>query len=100
MTQNKQIHEFVKKLEPKLTELVQQKLKESRSNSDTMNVNQLTLDVTEKMKEWLNLKENQLGTQLEIEVIISLTSRLVLLWYALDNTVKRTTIPKTEVIGG
>lgn len=98
---NKDVLEFVKKIEPQFAELIQQKIVESHKNNDVLDPAQLTMDVTEKMQEWFGLIEkDEVGSQLEIEVLTALSARIMLLWWVLEKGIDNVPMANTEAIGG
>ena len=98
---NKDVMEFVKKIEPHFAELIQQKIVESHKNNDLLDPAQLTIDVTDKMQEWFGLIDRgEVGSQLEIEVLTSLSARIMLLWWVKENTKNTVPMVNTEAIGG
>ena len=97
---NKDVMEFVKKIEPQFAELIQQKIIEGRKNTEVLDTAQLTKDITDKMQEWFALIEkDEVGSQLEIEVLTSLSARIMLLWWVREKSMDRASMMNTEVIG-
>lgn len=87
---NKEILEFTKKIEPHFAELIHQKLIDSHKNVDVLDPAQLTIDVMSKMKEWFSLLERkEMGSQIEIEVLVALSARIMLLWWVREKTIDR-----------
>ncbi len=97
---NKDVLEFVKKIEPQFAELIQQKIADSHKNTEVLDPAQLAVDIGKKMQEWFEMVEkDDVGSQLEIEVLTSLTARIMLRWWVLEKGMDRAPIVNTEVIG-
>lgn len=95
---NKEILEFTKKIEPHFAELIHQKLIDSHKNIEILDPAQLSIDVMGKMKEWFALLERkEIGSQLEIEVLVALSARIMLLWWVRENTIDRIPVMNTEM---
>lgn len=99
MKQNKEIIEFVKKIEPEFVELIQQKLVDSHKNIEVFDPAQLTYDTTQKMREWFDMiAKNKVGSQLEIEVLVAISARIMLLWYVREKCKECVPVINTEMV--
>lgn len=96
---NKEILEFTKTIEPHFAELIHQKLVDSQKNIEVFDPAQLSIDVMGKMKEWFALLERkEVGSQLEIEVLVALSARIMLLWWATEKTIERIPVMNTKTL--
>lgn len=96
---NKEILEFTKKIEPRFAELIHQKIIDNHKNIEVLDPAQLTIDVMGKMKEWFALLEKkEVGSQLEIEVLIALSARIMLLWWVREKTMDRIPVMNTGML--